>query len=411
MIERIRAFDWRSTPIGPIDTWPTSLRTAATLMLGTPQPAYIAWGPELTSLYNDGYIPILGSKDATALGQPFAHVWSEIWEQIGSLVEADDERRSAVLRGHAGPARRPRRPSDELVHILVHAAARRSGQVAGFYCAALETTDKVTSARESAERLQLALDAADLGTFVWHVDEDRTESDDRMMRLFGLTPDGTLNLAEALGRLIHPDDRVRYAAAVGRAIDPSGPGALREDIRVLYPDGSEHWITVTGQATFGGEPSRAIRLNGTAADITARKSEEARARWRTDHTAFLVSLGDALRPLDDPIAVQETASRMVLEHLRANRVTYFEVTATDYSIERDATDGVSSLRGRYPIDSFGSTLLAALRSGHPVVVPDIGEDPNLSPQEKAEYASDSDRRTHRRAAGQGRTAGRGAGGA
>ncbi len=405
MVERIRSFDWRATPIGPIETWPTSLRTATTLMLGTRQPAYIAWGPDLTSLYNDGYIPILGRKHAAALGQPFAHLWAEIWEDFRSLVAATMngepqyfEDMPVALAGRAG------RPMSWFTFSWTP-LRDESGQVAGFYCAAHETTDKVNAARESAERLQLAIDAANLGTFVWHVEEDRTDSDERMMRLFGLTPDGVLNLAEALGKLIHPGDRGRYAAAVGRAIDPSGDGVLREDIRLQHPDGSEHWIAVTGQATFEEAPRRAIRLNGTAADVTARKREEARARERTDQASFLVSLADALRPLEDPIAMQATASRMVLDHLRANRVAYFEVTAGDYSIERDATDGVPSLRGRFPIDWFGSTLLAALQSGRPVVVDDIGEDPTLSPQEKGAVHRHSNRRTHRRAAGQERTAG------
>ena len=41
-------------PLGPIDTWPQSLRGLVDLMLGTRQPVCIAWGPALTSLYNDG---------------------------------------------------------------------------------------------------------------------------------------------------------------------------------------------------------------------------------------------------------------------------------------------------------------------------------------------------------------------
>ena len=128
--------------------------------------------------------------------------------------------------------------------------------------------------RTSETRLRSALDASNMGTFVWHALEDRTEPDVRMLQLFGLAEDATLNLRTALDTLIHPDDRDRYAEAVRRAIDPEGQGTLREDIRVAHPDGSLHWLAVTAQAAFDGKPSAAVRLVGTVADITTRKATE-----------------------------------------------------------------------------------------------------------------------------------------
>ena len=47
---RIHAHDWAETPLGPIEGWPQSLRTAVDLMLAARQPVYVAWGPGLTSL-------------------------------------------------------------------------------------------------------------------------------------------------------------------------------------------------------------------------------------------------------------------------------------------------------------------------------------------------------------------------
>jgi PAS domain S-box-containing protein len=128
--------------------------------------------------------------------------------------------------------------------------------------------------RASEARLQAALDASNMGTFVWHVLEDRAEPDVRMLRLFGLPPDGVLNLRIALTTLIHPDDRERYAAAVHEAIAPGGSGTLREDIRVVHADGALRWLAVIGQTTFEGSPRRATRLVGMVADITSRKSTE-----------------------------------------------------------------------------------------------------------------------------------------
>ena len=88
MGERIRAYDWACTPLGPIQAWPQSLRTLVDLMLASRQPACIAWGAECTSLYNDGYVPILGTKHPAALGKPYRTVWPEIWDEYRPVIAA-----------------------------------------------------------------------------------------------------------------------------------------------------------------------------------------------------------------------------------------------------------------------------------------------------------------------------------
>jgi hypothetical protein len=52
--------------------------------------------------------------------------------------------------------------------------------------------------RTEQERLQVAIDAAGMGTFVWYAVDDRTEPDVRMLELFALPLDGVLSLATAL---------------------------------------------------------------------------------------------------------------------------------------------------------------------------------------------------------------------
>jgi PAS domain S-box-containing protein len=79
----IRAFDWTSTPIGPPDSWPESLRTMVGVVLANPFPMLIWWGRELRHLYNDAYRPMLGAKHPASLGQPASEVWPEIWDIVG----------------------------------------------------------------------------------------------------------------------------------------------------------------------------------------------------------------------------------------------------------------------------------------------------------------------------------------
>ena len=74
------------------------------------------------------------------------------------------------------------------------------------------------SGSSTEERLRLALDAAELGTFSWYPADDRTDADDRMLAIFGLAPEGSITLASALAELIHADDRARYADAVAACL-------------------------------------------------------------------------------------------------------------------------------------------------------------------------------------------------
>lgn len=88
MARLIRAFDWSSTPLGPIEAWPQSLRTVVRLLLNSHHPMYVFWGPELTCLWNDAYTASIGpERHPVSLGQPGRQVWDEIWPIIGPQIE------------------------------------------------------------------------------------------------------------------------------------------------------------------------------------------------------------------------------------------------------------------------------------------------------------------------------------
>jgi PAS domain S-box-containing protein len=70
MAERIRTYDWASTPLGPISSWPQSLKTAVEVMLASGFPASMQWGREGILLYNDANARILGGLHPAALGRP-----------------------------------------------------------------------------------------------------------------------------------------------------------------------------------------------------------------------------------------------------------------------------------------------------------------------------------------------------
>jgi PAS domain S-box-containing protein len=83
----IRFKDWSKTLLGPAQSWSPALRMMVKFLLANRFPQLLWWGPEFCCLYNDAYIPILGAKHPSALGQSVKKVWHEIWNVLQPLIE------------------------------------------------------------------------------------------------------------------------------------------------------------------------------------------------------------------------------------------------------------------------------------------------------------------------------------
>lgn len=83
----IRARDWSTSPLGPAEAWPASLRVGLSLMLNSPESMFLAWGPQLRFFFHDTYRPIPGPRLDGAMGQPLAVLWSDVWEQVKPIVD------------------------------------------------------------------------------------------------------------------------------------------------------------------------------------------------------------------------------------------------------------------------------------------------------------------------------------
>ncbi|SON79153.1 hypothetical protein XAP412_230114 [Xanthomonas phaseoli pv. phaseoli] len=88
MAQAVRSHDWAASPLGPTAQWPSPLRNAVDLMLGSPESMYVVWGDALTFFYNDAYTPILGPRQAQALGAPLRVLWADAWEAVREPIEA-----------------------------------------------------------------------------------------------------------------------------------------------------------------------------------------------------------------------------------------------------------------------------------------------------------------------------------
>ena len=88
MVERIRSFDWSTTPLGPPQSWSPALKTILPTLLANRFPMLLWWGEHYIQFYNDAYIPVPGDKHPNqALGRPAHECWSEIWHVLKPLVD------------------------------------------------------------------------------------------------------------------------------------------------------------------------------------------------------------------------------------------------------------------------------------------------------------------------------------
>jgi PAS domain S-box-containing protein len=126
------------------------------------------------------------------------------------------------------------------------------------------------------ERMQMALDAGGTGVWDWDLVSGEVHLDARVRALWGL-PDDVKGSFEIFRGALHPQDKKRTKEAVGLALDPDRKGDYEIEYRVIgQTDRIERWIAVRGRTFF--EDGRAVRILGTARDITGRKHREQHVR-------------------------------------------------------------------------------------------------------------------------------------
>jgi PAS domain S-box-containing protein len=133
--------------------------------------------------------------------------------------------------------------------------------------------ERETKLRESQERLQLATEAADIGTFDFFPSTGELQFSDRSRQLFGIPPEMKVSYETYLTG-VHPDDRHIVHETVERVGQPGSTGRFDIEYRTIgIADGKERWVAERGRALHdsAGEVTRFI---GTMLEITDRKNAE-----------------------------------------------------------------------------------------------------------------------------------------
>ena len=142
--------------------------------------------------------------------------------------------------------------------------------------------------RRASEQRRVALESAQMGAWDYRFDTGDVHWDERARSMYGIANGLQIEYDAAIAR-IHEDDRASTNEAVKQAIEGVNDGAYHREYRVVWPDGSVHWVASHGRVLFEGEGEqrRAVRFVGVNMDITDRRHAEERLR----QTQKLESIG------------------------------------------------------------------------------------------------------------------------
>ena len=226
---------------------------------------------------NDRYCQMLGYSEAELLTR-------KVWDvtRPADYDEVSSGRRQLLdgaISSHSMDKRYIRKDGTVFWGRLNRSLVRDHDNVPQYFIAVVEDiTERINAERalrDSEQRLTLAQNAAHLGVCEWDLSTNVFRHSEEYARLYGLSPDHPPLTFEELSKRTHPEDRERVQASIKDALERTH--AWDTEYRVLWPDGSVHWLHSKG-AVFLDASGRPVRSTGVILDITEGKRAEAALR-------------------------------------------------------------------------------------------------------------------------------------
>ncbi|HTS86328.1 MAG TPA: EAL domain-containing protein [Usitatibacter sp.] len=321
------------------------------------------------SMWNPAAERMFGWKESEVLGTNTSIVPPE-------LVEEASRYRALAQKGetHLEIETRRMHRDGHAIDVSLSAAPiyGGDGKVVGTMVTIADLTQKKAAEaalRESESQLRLAMDAAQLGMWYWETESDRFTYSEGLNVLFGRPAESSLANYRDLRERVHPDDRELVDATLRHAIKQGDD--FSADFRVVWPDGSVHWIANRGQVHRDLE-GRAQRLIGVGMNITERKIAEQRVAHMAHH--------DALTGLPNRVLLRDRIQQAIAQAHRNG--TQLAVLFLDLDRFKTINDSLGHQLGDRLLQSVASRILVCVREGDTVsrvggdefviVIPGIG---------------------------------------
>jgi PAS domain S-box-containing protein len=135
--------------------------------------------------------------------------------------------------------------------------------------------------RESQERLELALEGAELGMWDWNIQTGELVFNRRWAEMVGYSPDEIRPHIDSWEDSIHPEDAERVKGVLNRHVAGETP-SYETEYRIATKSGEVRWVLARGKVVERDADGRPLRATETRVDITDRKRAEELVRERTE---------------------------------------------------------------------------------------------------------------------------------
>lgn len=319
MSELCREHDWGSTPLGPVETWPQSLRTAVGIVLQNRNPMFLFWGPEGIQFYNDAYRPSLGggARHPQALGARAADFWLEIWTAIGPQIEQVMSAGEATWHEDQYlPIERNGRLEDVWWTYSYSPVPDETGGVGGVLVTCQETTRRVLMERDRARMLQDTERAELRAASIIQQISDQHLTMDSNFRILSLNRAAERNLGVPREKIVGLTHWEAFPASIGTIVEKNYRRVVDEKIDIHFEhhyvgEGYDRHLEIDAYSTDEGgvalfwrdvservRSERALRESEAKHRSLFREAEAARAEAEAANRAkgeFLAVMSHELR--------------------------------------------------------------------------------------------------------------------
>lgn len=291
--------DWQRHTLGPVESWPESLKNTIATIVSSKFPMFLWWGDELIQFYNDAYRPSFGNqgKHPKAMGQKAVDCWPEIWDFIHPLIQKVLSTGESVWYDDLLlPIFRNGKMEDVYWTFSYSPIRDDQRQIKGVLVICNETTQKVNNIlhlQQSSDELEFAINAAEFGTYDLDPATRRFSANARLKEWFGLKADQQVQLDHAL-ESIAEKDRQRVTESINNALVYESGGRYDIEYTIIHPHTKiPRIVHALGKAWFDSN-KKAYRFNGILQDVTQHRNaarELQKSRQLTDLTIQSMGLG------------------------------------------------------------------------------------------------------------------------
>jgi hypothetical protein len=154
MAAHIGAFDWASTPLGPIDAWPQSLQTMTAFLMQSPVPIVLLWGPDGVMIYNDAYSVFAGGRHPRLLGSKVREGWPEVASFNDNVMRVGLAGGTLAYKDQELTLHRSGKAEQVWMNLDYSPVIDEAGRPGGVIAIVIETTERVLADRRAAAEQQ-----------------------------------------------------------------------------------------------------------------------------------------------------------------------------------------------------------------------------------------------------------------